>query len=95
MTNRMIRFSSNEDATRVLRLGRPRSPARHPGSRRPSRFYDPKRRGGLWVGKSYGREDAYRRDPIGHLSHGATAFQVARLYYLLESGASSPRRSAP
>jgi len=82
---RMIRFSSNEAATRVLDwVGRDRlldilqSPA--------IALYDPKRNGGLWVGKSYGHEDAYQRDPINHLSHGATAFQVARFYWLLDNG---------
>lgn len=81
---RMIRFSSNEAATRVLDwVGRDRllailqSPA--------IALYDTKRNGGLWVGRSYGREDAYQRDPINHLSHGATAFQVARFYWLLDS----------
>jgi beta-lactamase class A len=82
--NRMIRFSSNEAATRVLDwVGHDRlldilqSPD--------IALYDPKRNGGLWVGKSYGGEEAYQRDPINHLSHGATAFQVARFYWLLDS----------
>jgi beta-lactamase class A len=81
---KMIRFSSNEAATRVLDwVGRDRllailqSPA--------IALYDPKRNGGLWVGKSYGREDAYQRDPLKNLSHGATAFQVARFYWLLDT----------
>ena len=81
---RMIRFSSNEAATRVLDwVGHDRllsilqSPA--------IALYDPKRNGGLWVGKSYRQEDAYQRDPINHLSHGATAFQVARFYWLLDN----------
>ena len=29
------------------------------------------------------QEGAFQRDPLHNLSHGATAFQVARLYYLL------------
>jgi len=81
---KMIRFSSNEAATRVLDwVGRQRlleilqSPA--------IALYDPKRHGGLWVGKSYGREEAYQRDPVRNLSRGATAFQVARFYWLLDS----------
>jgi beta-lactamase class A len=81
---KMIRVSSNEAATHVLDwVGRERlldilqSPA--------IALYDGKRNGGLWVGKSYGREDAYQRDPLHHLSHGATAFQVARFYWLLDS----------
>ena len=90
MTN-MIRYSSNDDASRVLdwvgvdRLLEILQSDRY-------RFYDATGAGGLWVGKSYGKDGAYRRDPIRHLSHGATAFQVARLYYLLASDALlSPR----
>jgi beta-lactamase class A len=81
MTN-MIRFSSNEDATRVLHwvggerlidiLQSPRF-----------RFYDASGSGGLWVGKAYGKAPAYHRDPVAKLSHGATAYQVARFYTLL------------
>lgn len=84
LTN-MIRFSSNRAATEVLNLvGKPflarllQSPA--------YRLYDPDRGGGLWVGKDYGKAPAWQRDPLHHLSHGATAFQVARFYYLLETG---------
>ena len=81
---RMIRYSSNEAATRVLDwVGRDRLLAI---LQSPSiALYDPRRNGGLWVGKSYSREDAYERDPLHHLSHGATAFQVARFYWLLDS----------
>jgi beta-lactamase class A len=50
------------------------------------RLYDPALNGGLWVGKSYGPSPAVRRDPLHNLSHGATAYQVARFYYLLETG---------
>ncbi|MEJ2728104.1 MAG: serine hydrolase [Deltaproteobacteria bacterium] len=50
------------------------------------RLYDPEKNGGIWVGKEYGKAPARRRDPLHHLSHGATAFQVARFYYLLETG---------
>jgi beta-lactamase class A len=93
MTN-MIRFSSNEDATRVLKwVGEERlleilqSPS--------YRFYDSSGKGGLWVGKSYGKDAPFQRDPIRNLSHGATAFQVARLYYLLANDALlSPRLNA-
>jgi len=82
----MIRFSSNDDASRALGwIG---------GSRlaeilQSERFalYDPKGKGGLWVGKAYGKESAFQRDPVRNLSHGATAFQVARLYYLLANDA--------
>jgi len=93
MTN-MIRYSSNDDASRVLdwvgvdRLLEILQSARY-------RFYDAAGAGGLWVGKGYGSDAAQRRDPIRHLSHGATAFQVARLYYLLASDTLlSPRLNA-
>lgn len=83
--NRMIRYSSNEDASAVLaKVGEAAlldiltSPAYH--------FYDARAGGGLWVGKAYGKAAAYRRDPVAHLSHGATAYQVARFYYMLARG---------
>ncbi len=50
------------------------------------RLYDPEQNGGLWVGKEYGKAPAWKRDPLSNLSHGATAVQVARFYYLLETG---------
>jgi beta-lactamase class A len=82
---KMIRYSSNEAASRVLEwVGRDRLLAI---LQSPSiALYDPKQNGGLWVGKSYGRDDAYARDPLKQLSHGATAFQVARFYWLLDTG---------
>jgi len=91
---RMIRYSSNDDASRVLDwVGEDRLLEILQSDR--YRFYDAAGAGGLWVGKSYGKDGAYRRDPIRHLSHGATAFQVARLYYLLASDALlSPRFNA-
>jgi len=81
----MIRFSSNKAATTMLnRVGKQyladllQSP--------PYRLYDHKNNGGLWVGKEYGKRPAWKRDPLHNLSHGATTFQVARFYYLLETG---------
>ena len=50
-----------------------------------SRLYDPEFNGGLWVGKEYGKGEAWKRDPLHDLSHGATALQTARFYYLLET----------
>jgi beta-lactamase class A len=82
---RMIRVSSNEDATRMLnRVGKQRLL----GILQSGRFhlYDPHVNGGLWVGKEYGKSAAYQRDPLHNLSHGATAMQTARFYYLLETG---------
>ena len=85
MTN-MIRYSSNEDASRVLAWVGPERLLEILQSDR-YRFYDAAGAGGLWVGKAYSKDGAYRRDPIRHLSHSATAFQVARLYYLLATDA--------
>jgi beta-lactamase class A len=83
--NRMIRQSSNEDASRVLKwVGESRLLEWLQSER--FRFYDAQGSGGLWVGKGYGPEPAFRRDPVRNLSHGATAFQVARLYTLLAAG---------
>lgn len=81
----MIRYSCNACATRVLdQVGRQelldilQSPE--------YKFYDQEQNGGLWVGKAYGPESAYKRDPMGGLSHAATAFQAARFYYKLHTG---------
>jgi beta-lactamase class A len=80
----MIRVSSNQAATAMLhRIGKPRL-ARILQSER-FQLYDPAVNGGLWVGKDYGKRPAWKRDPLHHLSHGATALQVARFYYLLET----------
>lgn len=81
MTN-MIRYSSNEDATRVLHwVGIDRLAEILQSSR--FALYDRAGNGGLWVGKGYGPEPAARRDPLLNLSHGATAYQTARLYWML------------
>jgi len=81
---KMIRNSSNASASHVLSLvGGERvleiiqSPQ--------FALYDKTHNGGLWVGKPYSKGTAFHRDPLYNLSHGATAIQVARLYYLLET----------
>ena len=80
----MIRVSSNSAATAMLRrVGKPRLAEILQSNR--YRLYDPAFNGGLWVGKDYGKTPAWRRDPLHNLSHGATAFQAARFYYLLET----------
>ncbi|ATX82303.1 beta-lactamase class A [Mariprofundus ferrinatatus] len=81
----MIRHSSNSAATAMIRkvggnyintvLSSPKY-----------RLYDPRHNGGLWVGKEYAKGSAFHRDPLHQLSHGATAIQVARFYYMLETG---------
>ncbi|MEN8106775.1 MAG: serine hydrolase [Pseudomonadota bacterium] len=82
---RMIRNSSNADATRMLnKVGKDRLLEILQSNT--YRLYDPQVNGGLWVGKEYGKSAAYRRDPLHNLSHGATSMQAARFYYLLETG---------
>jgi beta-lactamase class A len=82
---RMIRESSNEDSTALMhKVGKafiadvllsPRY-----------RLYDFGRGGGLWAGKDYAQAGLWLRDPLNDLSHGATAMQVARFFYLLDTG---------
>ena len=89
----MIRHSSNEAATRVIRsigfeaiaacLEQPRY-----------ELYDREGAGGLWVGKAYDGQPAVARDPVAGTSHGATARQAARFFALLDRGLLvSPARS--
>lgn len=81
----MIRLSCNDCATRVLeQVGREELIALLQAPE--YAFYDPNGEGGLWVGKDYGPAQAYHRDPLHGLSHGATAFQAARLYYRMQTG---------
>lgn len=94
LIRQMIRDSSNSAATQVLErigidyLARVLTSERY-------LLYDADRNGGLWVGKPYAKEPVWRRDPLHNLSHGATPFEVARFYYLLETGRLvSPEASA-
>jgi beta-lactamase class A len=81
----MIRNSSNHAATEILnRVGKAYLAALLQSPR--YRLYDPERNGGLWVGKEYSKSVTWKRDPLHNLSHGATALQVARFYYLLQTG---------
>jgi len=90
---RMIRYSSNQDATAMIRavgkdyINQVLSSPKY-------RLYDKHYNGGLWVGKEYASGTAFHRDPLHHLSHGATVMQVARFYYMLQTGKLvSPRSS--
>ena len=84
LMTRMIRNSSNSAATIMLnRVGKDYLADLLQSPR--YRLYDRARNGGLWVGKEYGKGAAFRRDPLHNLSHGATAMQVARFYYYLET----------
>ena len=90
----MIRVSSNSAATRLIdRIGMKKiqSVLKDPQFG----FYDEKRGGGLWVGKRYASAGPRVGDPLHGISHGATATQVCRFFYLLASGRLiSPERSA-
>jgi beta-lactamase class A len=79
---RMIRNSSNKAATDMLQRVGIANLAEILQSDR-LRLYDPKYNGGLWVGRDYSGGSNWKRDPLHNISHGATAMQVARFYYLL------------
>ena len=81
---KMIRKSSNAAATRVLELVGREELLRILESPR-FMLYDRRYDGGLWVGKAYAKRGAYRRDPLHQISHGITAIQGARFYYLLDT----------
>ena len=80
----MIRNSDNAAATRVLELVGREELLRILESPR-FMLYDRRYDGGLWVGKAYAKDGAYRRDPLNQISHGITAIQGARFYYLLDT----------
>jgi len=82
--SRMIRESSNVHATQMMHRVGKQYIARVLLDPR-YRLYDPKRNGGLWVGKDYAKAGLWKRDPLHNFSHGATAIQVARFYYLLHT----------
>ncbi|MBW2421161.1 MAG: serine hydrolase [Deltaproteobacteria bacterium] len=85
LLRRMIRKSSNAATTELMnRVGKQNIAYTLLSPR--YRLYDPAHNGGLWVGKDYAKAGLWRRDPLHNLSHGATAMQVARFYYLLETG---------
>lgn len=86
MFTRMIRYSSNPDASMAIQtvgfdyISKVLTSAKYG-------FYDAQRNGGLWLGKAYGGpNDYWRLDPVHHLSHGATTFQVARFFLMLQEG---------
>lgn len=79
----MIRHSSNQDATYLYNLVGAERIAEILQSER-YRFYDKEAGGGLWVGKPYGKQGAWKRDPLTNFSHAANGVQVARFYYMLQ-----------
>jgi beta-lactamase class A len=81
----MIRVSSNSAATRLIdRVGMKKIQAILQDPQ--YGFYDEKRGGGLWVGKRYASDGPRVGDPMFNISHGATATQVCRFFYLLAQG---------
>ncbi len=81
----MIRHSSNTAASAMLQKVGTGYLAEVLQSER-YRLYDAKGNGGLWVGKPYAGGAATLRDPLRGLSHAATTHEVARFYYMLETG---------
>jgi beta-lactamase class A len=83
---RMIRRSENAVASELIQLvgfDAIEATLRDPRYE----LYDPKREGGIWVGRGYGSGvGTWKRDPIHAVSHGATARQVARFLLLIERG---------
>jgi len=78
---RMIRKSSNKEATANLNRVGIENLAKILQSPR-YRLYDPEHNGGLWIGRDYSGSPVWKRDPLHHISHGATAMQTARWYYM-------------
>jgi len=81
----MIRVSSNSAASRLIEqvgMKKIQSVLKDPQYG----FYDERRGGGLWVGKLYAKQGPRVGDPINNISHGASATQVCRFFYLLSSG---------
>ena len=82
----MISRSDNGAASRMMELVGG-SPAIEKVLRDPRyELYDPNWGGGLWVGKLYAKGGKRYPDPVLGTSHGATASQVCRFYYLLAMG---------
>jgi len=79
---RMIRKSSNEAASEALNRVGIENLATMLQSER-FRLYDRQFNGGIWVGRDYSGGPLWKGDPLHNISHGATAMQVARFYYLL------------
>jgi beta-lactamase class A len=85
LLTQMIRRSSNSAATTMLeRVGY--SYVAEILRSDKYELYDEDMNGGLWVGKPYAKKAVWQRDPLYNLSHAATPFEVARFYYLLETG---------
>jgi beta-lactamase class A len=81
----MIAKSNNEATTRMIdRVGFEKIEEVMTDPR--YAFYDEEYGGGLWVGKRYAQSGERHGDPLKNISHGASATQVCRYYYLLAYG---------
>ncbi len=81
----MIAKSNNEATTRMIdRIGLDKIASVMQDPRYD--FYDEETGGGLWVGKRYAKSGPRQGDPLKNISHGASATQVCRFYYLLAYG---------
>jgi beta-lactamase class A len=83
---RMIRYSSNRHATALLNAVGFENLAEILQSERYGKLYDPEHGGGIWVGKAFDKSPVWKRDPLHGISHGASAMQAARFYYLAMAG---------
>jgi beta-lactamase class A len=81
---KMITISNNEYATWAARLVGLREIAAV--LRAPRYCFYEEGVGGLWMGRTFEKQALVYRDPLKHISHGATARQVARFYVLLDAG---------
>ncbi len=80
----MIRKSSNPASTELIELVGFEAIAATLTDPR-YQLYDADRQGGIWVGRDYGGgQGLWQRDPIHHISHGATARQAARFFVMLQ-----------
>lgn len=84
--NAMIRKSSNPAATRMINRVGGLSAIEAVLTDPRYALFDARYGGGLWVGKRYAKSGRRSPDPIQGLSHGATANQVSRFYYLIAEG---------
>lgn len=89
----MIRKSDNQAANRIIdKVGLKKIETVLTDPR--YEFYDEERGGGIWMGKRFAKQGRRNPDPLHGISHGATATQVCRFYYLLSVGRLvSPERS--
>ena len=90
---KMIRYSNNMSATRVLSWAGNDFLVRMLQSDA-FRLYDQSHNGGLWIGRGYTVGTDYQRDPLHNTSHGANTLQIARFWYLLATNRLiNPKRS--